>query len=257
MQERYHIIGLRKTLLSIKYRCFLCKRFLSQLFGPFYLEDAKGQSEKHDGLIFTCLVTRCVHLEACRDLNTDTFLNAYRRFVSRRCQPTTMLSDNGKTFIGASEELKRCVQGLDNDTIYKAMATTNTNWNFNPPYGPHFSGIWERLIQTAKRTLLIIRGSRRLSLDVLRTILVATEAILNFRPLTIVADLPENGMPLTPKPFSDQQAVQLSPTRKDRQPRSRQLQVLEECAANGQPFLETTRQGVSFGTVKEVQMERK
>ena len=134
----------------------------SRLFGPFFIEDAKGQVEKHYGLIFTCLVTRCVHLEACPDLNADTFLNAYRRFVSRRCQPTIMLSDNGKTFIGASEELKRSVKRLDNDKIYKAMAATNTTWKFNPIYGPHFGGIWESLIQTAKRTLLIILGSRRL-----------------------------------------------------------------------------------------------
>ena len=112
-----------------------------------------------------------------------------------------MLSDNGKTFIGASEELKRCVKRLDK--IYKDMAATNTTWKFNPHYGPHFGGFWERLIQTAKGTLFIILSSRRLSLDVLRTILVETEAILNSRPLTIVAHLP----------FSDQQTVQLSPTR--------------------------------------------
>ena len=112
-----------------------------------------------------------------------------------------MLSDNGMTFNGASEELKRSVKGLDNDKIYKAMAATNTTWKFNPPYGPHFGGIWERLIQTAKRNLLIILGSRRLSLDVFRTILVETEAILNSRPLTIVDDLPENEMPLTPNHF--------------------------------------------------------
>ena len=230
VQQRYHIIGLRKTLLSIKYRCFLCRRFSAQniqpvmapipacrfptdstqylfansgvdFFGPFYIEDAKGQIERQYGLIFTCLVTRCVHLEACPDLNTDTFLNAYRRFVSRRCQPTTMLSANGKTFFGASEELKRSVKGLDNDKIYKAMAATNTTWKCNPPYGPHFGGIWERLIQTAKHTLLIILGSRRLSLDVFRTILVETEAILNSTPLKIFADLPENDMLLTSNHF--------------------------------------------------------
>ncbi|XP_075263848.1 uncharacterized protein LOC142355625 [Convolutriloba macropyga] len=149
-----------------------------------------------------CLATRCVHLEACPDIN------AYRHFVSRRTQPTTMLSDNGKTFIGASEELKICVKCLDNNTykainneIYKAIAATIAIWKFNPPYGPHFGGIWERLIQTAKRTLLIILGSRRLSLDVFRTILVETEAILNSRPPTIVSDLPEKEMPLTPNYF--------------------------------------------------------
>ena len=112
-----------------------------------------------------------------------------------------MLSDIGKTFIGASEELKRSVKRLGNNKIYKAMAATNTTWKFNPPYGPHFGGIWERMIQTLKRTLLIILGSSRLSLDVFRTILVETEAILNSRPLTIVADLPENEMGLTPNHF--------------------------------------------------------
>ena len=81
------------------------------------------------------------------------------------------------------------------------MAATNTTWKFNPPYGPHFGGIRERLIQTAKRTLLFILGSRRLSLGVFRKNLVETEAILNSKPLTIVADLPENEMPLTPNHF--------------------------------------------------------
>ena len=50
-----------------------------------------------------------------------------------------MLSDNGKTFIGASEELKSSVKRLDNDKIYKAMAATNTTWKFNPPCGAHLA----------------------------------------------------------------------------------------------------------------------
>ena len=91
VQQRYYVIGLRKTLLSIKYRCFLCRRFDTQniqpimaplpsfrfpteetkfpfantgldFFGPFYIEDKQGKTEKHYGLIFTCLVTQAVHL---------------------------------------------------------------------------------------------------------------------------------------------------------------------------------------------------
>ena len=170
VQQRYHIIVLIKTFLGTKFRCFLCRRFAAQkiqpvmtplpacrfltdsakyplvkkvdFFGLFYIEDAKGQNEKHNGLILTCLFTWCVHLEACPDLDTDIFLNAYRRFVSRRCQPTTMLSDNGKTFIGASDELKKCVNCINKNKIYKAMAATNRTWKFNPPCGHHFGGIW-------------------------------------------------------------------------------------------------------------------
>ena len=170
-------------------------------FGPFYIEDKQSKIEKHYGHIFTCLATRAVHLETCPDLNTDTFLNAYRRFTCRRCQPILLYSDNGKTFVGASEELKKSVKALDKDKIYKALAAVKTTWKFNPPYGPHFGGVWERLIQSAKRTLLIILGSKRLSFDIFETIMVEVEAILNSRPLTNVADQPENEEPLTPNHF--------------------------------------------------------
>ena len=79
------------------------------LFGPFYIEFFKGVIEKHYGLRFTCMVTPAVNLETCPGLNTDMFLNAFRRFCSRQCQPQLLYSDNGKTYIGASEELKKNV----------------------------------------------------------------------------------------------------------------------------------------------------
>ena len=160
VQQRYYVIALRKTLLSIKYRCFLCRCFDTQniqpimaplpafrfpteetkfpfantgldFFGPFYIEDKQGNIEKHYGLIFTCLVTRTVHLETCPDLNTDTFLNWL--FTCRRCQPILLYSDNRKIFVGASKELKKSVKALDKDKIYKALALVKTTWKFNPP----------------------------------------------------------------------------------------------------------------------------
>ena len=223
VQQRYCVIGLRKTLLSIKYRYFLYPRFDTQniqpmmaplpafrfrtekskfpfantgldFFGPFYIEDKQGKIEKYYGPIFICLVTRAVHLETCPDLNTDTFLNAYRRFTCRRCQPILLYSDNGKTFV----ELKKSVKALDKDKIYKTLAAVKTTWKFNPPYGPYFGGVWERLIQSARRTLLIVLGSKYLSFDIFETKMVEVEAILKSRPLTNVADQPEKEEPLTP-----------------------------------------------------------
>ena len=43
-----------------------------------------------------------------------------------------LYSDNGKTFVGASEELKKTVKALYNDRICKALAVANTTWKFNP-----------------------------------------------------------------------------------------------------------------------------
>ncbi|XP_075250784.1 uncharacterized protein LOC142342987 [Convolutriloba macropyga] len=141
------------------------------------------------------------------DLNTDTFLNVYRRFTSRKCQPADLYSDNGKTFVGAKEELKRCLNDLDKEKIHKALEAKNTKWHFNPPYGPHFGSAWERLIQSVKRTLLIILGSRKFTFDVFHTIMVEAEAMMNSRPLTNVSDAMENEEPLTP---STSASLQLS-----------------------------------------------
>ena len=57
------------------------------------------------------------------------------------------------------------------------------------------------MIHTAKRVILIILGSRKLTLDAFQTILAETELMLNSRPLTHVADYPENHEPLTPNHF--------------------------------------------------------
>ena len=132
-------------------------------FGPFYIEDTKDKLNKYYGLIFTCMVTIAAHLDSQLDLNTDIFLNVLRRFASRRCQPKLILSDNGKTFVGANEELKRCARSLDNQRNASELLIKNTVRKFNPPYGPHFGGAWERLIQNAKRIILIIIGSKRLT----------------------------------------------------------------------------------------------
>ena len=47
--------------------------------------------------------------------------------------------------------------------------------DFHPPSLPQFGGPWERMIQTAKRTILIILGSRNLTLEFFTTILAETE----------------------------------------------------------------------------------
>ena len=70
-----------------------------------------------------------------------------------------------------------------------------------PPKWPPFWRVWERLIQSAKRTLLLILGPRKLSLDTFLTIMVETELILNSRPLTNVTEQPDNEEPLTPNYF--------------------------------------------------------
>ncbi|XP_075256605.1 uncharacterized protein LOC142349078 [Convolutriloba macropyga] len=97
--------------------------------------------------------------------------------------------------------LMKSVKALNKDKIYKTLAAAKIIWKFNPPNSPHFDAVWEHLIQSAKRTPLIILGSKRLSFDIFETIMVEIEAFLNSTPLTYVADQPENEEPLNPNHF--------------------------------------------------------
>ena len=89
----------------------------------------------------------------------------------------------------------------DNEYIRLQLAQQNIQWTFKPPLAPHFGGVWERLIQTAKRSLLIVLSSRKLTLSAFQTVVAEAEAILNSRPLTHVGCSISDEGPLTPNPF--------------------------------------------------------
>ena len=78
--------------------------------GPLYVKDgvhlSKGSNKKAYICLFTCASTRAIRLEFTTGLNVETFLFAFRRFISRRGLPATLLSDNAKTFKSASKEIR-------------------------------------------------------------------------------------------------------------------------------------------------------
>ena len=143
--------------------------------------------------VFTCLVTRAVHVEVCQVLDTYSCLLAIRRFVSRQGYPEIIISDNGSNFTPAKEMLVLSKISVDNDFIKSQFQLQNITWKLNPPLAPHFSGIGEELIQSAKRTLLIILGSQQLKTE--------TEGLLNSRPITYVSSETNDEEALTPNHF--------------------------------------------------------
>ena len=89
----------------------------------------------------------------------------------------------------------------ENNYMRLQLAQQNIQWTFNPPLAPHFGGVWERLIQSAKRRLLVVLGSRRLNFSVFHTVVAEAEGILNSRPLTHVGSTLIDEEPLTPNHF--------------------------------------------------------
>ena len=90
---------------------------------------------------------------------------------------------------------------IDNDYIKSQLQQQNITWKLNPPLAPHFGGIWERLIQSAKRTLHIILGSQQLRAEVFQTIVAETEGLLNSRAITYVSSDTNDEEALTPNHF--------------------------------------------------------
>ena len=63
-------------------------------FGPLVVGQGRSNVKRY-GCLFTCLVVRAVHIEVVHSLDTDSFINALRRFNNTRGCPKTIYSDNG------------------------------------------------------------------------------------------------------------------------------------------------------------------
>ena len=162
--------------------------------GTLYIRE-KGRESKAYVCLFTCAVTRAVHLEIVTDLTVEEFLQAFRRFSSCKSLPRLMLSDNASTYLAAANELNIlfCSPLLSN-----ALSKKGVTWQFIPKHAPWFGGFWERLIGMTKSSLKKVLGRTFTTLSTLQTVIVEIEGILNDRPLTYISSDIKDPEPLTP-----------------------------------------------------------
>jgi len=96
--------------------------------GALYVRDL-GKEIKVYVCLFTCAVTKAVHLEIVTDLSTETFLQAFRRFSSRKSLPRTVISDNVSTYLAAADELKKL---FTSPLFSEALSKKGVTWQFIP-----------------------------------------------------------------------------------------------------------------------------
>ncbi|ROT77729.1 hypothetical protein C7M84_003591 [Penaeus vannamei] len=166
-------------------------------FGPFLVKKSRSNLKRY-GVIFTCLVTRAIHIEVVESMETDFYINAFRRFIARRGPVTSIRSDNGTNLVGAEKELRKELEKLKHSVIAEVMLLKGVTWQFNPPHASHFGGVWERQIRTIRRVLRGLCHQQVMTDDTLHTLFCEVEAIINGRPLTRVTDDPDGPQPLTP-----------------------------------------------------------
>ncbi|XP_055614611.1 uncharacterized protein LOC129760951 [Uranotaenia lowii] len=187
-------------------------------FGPVYIRPApRKPAVKAYVSVFICLCTKAVHLELVSNLSTERFLQALRRFIGRRGYCSDIYSDNGMNFVGARNYLREILKLLRNDhhkeAVSKECANNNIQWHFIPPGAPHFGGLWEAAVRSAKKHLLKVLGENAVSFEDMTTLLVQVENCLNSRPITALTDDPDNLEPLKPGHFLIGEPLQQIPER--------------------------------------------
>jgi hypothetical protein len=166
-------------------------------FGPFYVRRGRSQVKRY-GVIFTCLSIRAIHIEVASSLDTDSFINAMRRFVARRGTPAEMRSDNGGNFVSGERELRLCIEDWNQEKIHESLLQKDIKWIFNPPTASHHGGVWERCIRTARKVMNALLREQSLDDEGLHTLMCEVEAIINGRPITKVSDDSKDREALTP-----------------------------------------------------------
>ena len=225
----YWILGCSSAVSDEIYNCVICRKLRStgqdqkmadlpfdrvdpappfsycgvDYFGPFVVRERRKELKRY-GVIFTCFTSRAVHLEIANSLDTDSFINALRRFLSLRGPIRQLRSDRGTNFLSAERELREALSELDDNQISEFLCKEGCDYfRFKPnvPSASHMGGVWERQIRTIRSVLarLLQQHGTQLDDESLRTLVCEVTAIVNSRPLSVEnLNDPLSELPLTP-----------------------------------------------------------
>ncbi|KAF5302055.1 hypothetical protein FQR65_LT19138 [Abscondita terminalis] len=233
IRENHWIVNGRNTVKGIIRQCVTCfkanpihpKPLMGQLpnvrteitrpfcnagvdyFGPLFIKEGLRRTarlSKAYGAMFVCMATKAVHIELVSSLSTEAFLATLKRFIARRGCVKNIYSDNATNFKGADKQLTEMYSFFCDDInlrITDHLSKYKIQWHFIPPRAPHFGGLWESAIKSAKRHLNRIIGNAHLNFEEMITVLAQIESVLNSRPLLPLSNDPNDYSFLTPSHF--------------------------------------------------------
>ena len=187
-RQKFWIIRVKTLTRSIVGNCITCFRFngrnLSQLLGDLPQErvnpappfgnggmDFAGPMPYRCGktetkcylVVFVCFVTKAIHLDVTKALDTQECMKAIRRFISRRGCAAHIFSDNGTNFTGSLNDLIKLKRMLKEkygtDCLPQAVLDLGVNWSTIPAKASHFGGLWEAGVKSMKLLLFKTIGT--------------------------------------------------------------------------------------------------
>lgn len=128
------------------------------------------------GKAFKCLTSWAVHLDLFTGIDSDSF-------IARHGKPFEILSSEGTNFREREKELKKAFAALENYQQTQLSSQQINRFVFSLPSAPHVGDCWECEIHSHRATL----GAQTVTEEVLRTVLVEIEGILNSKPIGYVS----------------------------------------------------------------------
>ena len=146
--------------------------------GPWLTTHGRGRAQqKRWLLVIRCALSGAVHLEMLYALSEEAFLRAFMRFTARQMKPRTVFCDRGTNFVGGQNAIR------EEWTKNQGLADAGIEFRFSPAHAPHFNGLVERIVQSAKRALSPILKDKVLTDEDLVTAFTLVEEVINNRPI--------------------------------------------------------------------------
>lgn len=101
--------------------------------------------------ICVCLVTNVVHLKLVSSLSTEAFLVSLTRFMFQQ-RPRSHIFSCTKLIVIANRVLQTNFNKLSQTQEVTAfLSEESIQLHFIPPSAPHFGGLWEAAMKSAKQ----------------------------------------------------------------------------------------------------------
>ncbi|PIC44609.1 hypothetical protein B9Z55_004919 [Caenorhabditis nigoni] len=141
--------------------------------------------EKAYILIYTCLTTRCTHLEVVPDNTAVSYVTALESIFSQRGVPQYIYSDNARTFRLGHDIINSNIEAHQpSSQLVKLLADKSVNFRYITPLSPWQGGVYERIVGITKKQLRKEIGRTTLTFFQLHSVIKRVEGIINSRPLT-------------------------------------------------------------------------